>query len=78
MMFEIMSELKNVLSQCLQEISKTELRTQKVTQKKSVIAVWIPEDYKAEYDRLQDESNLVFGKLIQEMIKQAIDTAKNR
>lgn len=41
-------------------------------QRKS-ITIWVPEEYKAKYDMLQDRSKRKFCKLIQELLKISID-----
>lgn len=40
------------------------------------ITVWLPKTYKDKFDNLQSASNRKFGKLLQDVLKKAIDSIK--
>ena len=40
---------------------------------RQAITIWVPEQYKAKFDSLQDRTNRRFGKLVKAMLMKSID-----
>ncbi len=54
------------------------LRVLKDREEKRMIGVWLPESYKERFDILQEQTNAIFGKKLQELIMQAIDQVEGK
>lgn len=69
--------LKSVES-ALSEIRDTNLNSdhEGYAKARGPISLWVPPEYKNKFDELQAMTNSKFGKLLQEVIKKAIDSAK--
>ena len=70
--------LKNVDS-TLKEISEIDLSGQDegYIKAKSPITVWLPPEYKDKFDHYQEITNRKFGKLVQKLLKKAIDSVES-
>lgn len=71
------SSAKNI-EQALEEFKTIDLNIDdSAIVDRSGITVWLPTEYKKKYDRFQALSNRRFGKLVQKLIKKAIDSVND-
>lgn len=70
--------LKNI-SGTLEEIEQIDLSGQDegYVKAKSPITVWLPPEYKDKFDHYQKMTDRKFGKLVQKLLKKAIDSVEN-
>lgn len=72
------SVLKNVDS-ALKEIEEIDLSGKETgyIKAKSPVTVWLPPEYKDKFDHYQEITNRKFGKLVQKLLKKAIDSVES-
>lgn len=70
--------LKNV-DDALSEIKDVDLSGDKegYVKAKSPITIWLPPEYKDRFDHYQELTNRKFGKLVQKLLKKAIDSVES-
>jgi hypothetical protein len=72
------SVLKNVTA-ALEEIKEVDLtgEGEGYVKAKSPITVWLPPEYKDKFDHYQKMTDRKFGKLVQKLLKKAIDSVES-
>jgi hypothetical protein len=70
--------LKNV-DGALKEIEEIDLsgKDPGYIKAKSPVTVWLPPEYKDKFDHYQEITNRKFGKLVQKLLKKAIDSVES-
>jgi len=71
--FENMIEKKTNLDSMFKSFETELTNWQTPSVQRQAITIWVPDEYKAKYDMLQERSKRKFGKLIKELLKRAID-----
>ena len=80
-MLKIMNDVKNRIESietAIAEIKSLDISGSQEGYRKaqSGITIWVEPEYKEKYDRLQDLSGRKLGKLIQKLIRSAIDSVE--
>jgi hypothetical protein len=73
-----MQKLKETVENCLSslKVDKSQGKIEKPSKANGPISLWVPKEYKEDYDKIQALTDRQFGKLLQEVVKKAIDSAK--
>lgn len=67
--------IKNIIEDFSKEVKALEVEQLTVVEKNlKILSLPVPEEYKAKYDELQTITGRKFGKLLQEVLKKAIDS----
>lgn len=73
-----MSNSAKQVEQVLEEFKSIDLCSDdSVNVGRGGVTIWLPPEYKEKYDRFQAQSNRRFGKLVQKLLKKAIDSVKD-
>ena len=74
-----MNDVLKSVSGALNEIKALDVSGSEVlgSAERGGITTWLPHQYKEKYDRIQDLSKRKFGKLVQKMIMNALDSVKD-
>lgn len=71
------AKIVGLIERLTTKFKAAELESKQKTGKASCpVSLWLPPAYKADYDELQKRSDNKFGKLLQELCKNAIDSVK--
>lgn len=76
-MIDNMLDKKNNLIDSVFKDFESNLTDNHDTPSRQAITIWVPDEYKAKYDKLQEITKRKFGKLVKEVVKKSIDKVQN-
>lgn len=67
----LMSDIKSEIEDMISDFKCTKENKERAI---APVSIWLQPEYKSKYDELQSRSDKKFGKLVQEILKKAIDS----